>query len=514
EEDMLPEFYTWRGKVIVNGEFQDWNLENVEVEGAIVVDGRVDPRWVLSPVRYSKHNTCFYRATSDALDARIRIMTRTSEEPFLGRHSVQWFLEIEGIWLPFYKGKTGKVSYCMKYYAETGKLLPIYYEGTLTPPPIYNYKVKSYHCKSVVMESSQKKNDTYYITVAELKKKIMNDGPIVGSHRISPNYRTGTGVYHYYEKELLEDDSRTFLKDSEENPNLNPTPIEKLEGEDPVKTPESGGVKIPSAPEGSVTEKRKTENIKGHTVCIVGFRTVAGEECFIVQDSQGPTFGDKGFRMVLQVNGIIFVGTLFFPATAVCFGSRIAVARFFFVQRCRFCRCEVPKSGRLLEYHKAQTEAIAELALKRYNMKDELVVKYTVDTALNSNGFYFNNVDIIHANFTAKKQGDSDDSCPSDMFFAEIIWNLDRELEVWNCVIVDPKETDLSSNSISGSIPTDLQYLVNLAVLNLSANELVDEIPPQITMCAYLNVIDLHRKLLTVAKDTRKDPYSPGKNSR
>ncbi|CAN0909407.1 hypothetical protein LINGRAHAP2_LOCUS25770 [Linum grandiflorum] len=112
------------------------------------------------------------------------------------------------------------------------------------------------------------------------------------------------------------------------------------------------------------------------------------------------------------------------------------------VEKLKRPRCEVSKLERLLEFHKAQTEAIAELALKRYNMKDELVVKYTIDTALNSNGFLFNDVDIIHANFTAKKQGDSDDSCPSDMFFAEITCNLDGELEVWTCVIVDPKEND------------------------------------------------------------------------
>ncbi|CAN0909412.1 hypothetical protein LINGRAHAP2_LOCUS25772 [Linum grandiflorum] len=101
-------------------------------------------------------------------------------------------------------------------------------------------------------------------------------------------------------------------------------------------------------------------------------------------------------------------------------------------------RSEVPEWERWLELHKAQTEKAAELALKRYNMKDELVVKYTIDTALNSNGFHFNDVDIIHANFTANKQG----SCPSDMFFAEILQKFDRELEVVNCVIVDPKETD------------------------------------------------------------------------
>lgn len=42
-----------------------------------------------------------------------------------------------------------------------------------------------------------------------------------------------------------------------------------------------------------------------------------------------------------------------------------------------------------------------------------------------------------------------------------------------------------------------MQYLVNLAVLNLSSNRLEGEIPPQLTLCAYLNVIDLHDNLLT-----------------
>ncbi|CAN1153776.1 Receptor-like protein 44, partial [Linum perenne] len=59
---------------------------------------------------------------------------------------------------------------------------------------------------------------------------------------------------------------------------------------------------------------------------------------------------------------------------------------------------------------------------------------------------------------------------------------------------------DLSSNLISGSIPTDLDYLVKLAVLNLSANSLEDEIPKQIAMCAYLNVINLHKNLLMGVK--------------
>ncbi|KAA8522572.1 hypothetical protein F0562_013067 [Nyssa sinensis] len=47
-----------------------------------------------------------------------------------------------------------------------------------------------------------------------------------------------------------------------------------------------------------------------------------------------------------------------------------------------------------------------------------------------------------------------------------------------------------------GPIPIDLQYLVNLAVLNLSANRLSGDIPQQLTLCAYLNVIDLHDNLL------------------
>lgn len=34
-------------------------------------------------------------------------------------------------------------------------------------------------------------------------------------------------------------------------------------------------------------------------------------------------------------------------------------------------------------------------------------------------------------------------------------------------------------------------------MLNLSANRLAGEIPPQLTLCAYLNVIDLHDNLLT-----------------
>ncbi|CAN0909443.1 hypothetical protein LINGRAHAP2_LOCUS25785 [Linum grandiflorum] len=104
-------------------------------------------------------------------------------------------------------------------------------------------------------------------------------------------------------------------------------------------------------------------------------------------------------------------------------------------------RCEVLKSERLLQCHKEQTQAAAELALRRYNLDDELVVKYTIDTALNSNGFYFNGIHIIHVNFTAKKEGGSESGL-SDMFFAEIHCNLDRVFEVLDCVIVDPKETD------------------------------------------------------------------------
>ncbi|XP_028066698.1 receptor-like protein 44, partial [Camellia sinensis] len=41
------------------------------------------------------------------------------------------------------------------------------------------------------------------------------------------------------------------------------------------------------------------------------------------------------------------------------------------------------------------------------------------------------------------------------------------------------------------------QFLVNLAVLNLSSNLLSVQIPPQIAFCAYLNVIDLSNNLLT-----------------
>nr|CAN71940.1 hypothetical protein VITISV_038911 [Vitis vinifera] len=57
--------------------------------------------------------------------------------------------------------------------------------------------------------------------------------------------------------------------------------------------------------------------------------------------------------------------------------------------------------------------------------------------------------------------------------------------------------SDLSSNSLTGPIPSDLQSLVNLAVLNLSSNHLDGEIPPQLAFCAYLNVIDLHDNSLS-----------------
>ncbi|GAA0152829.1 hypothetical protein LIER_11210 [Lithospermum erythrorhizon] len=55
---------------------------------------------------------------------------------------------------------------------------------------------------------------------------------------------------------------------------------------------------------------------------------------------------------------------------------------------------------------------------------------------------------------------------------------------------------DLSSNSLTGSIPLEL-YLANIAVLNLSGNKLSGSIPPQLALCAYLNVIDLHNNQLT-----------------
>ncbi|KAG4175858.1 hypothetical protein ERO13_A11G211900v2 [Gossypium hirsutum] len=55
----------------------------------------------------------------------------------------------------------------------------------------------------------------------------------------------------------------------------------------------------------------------------------------------------------------------------------------------------------------------------------------------------------------------------------------------------------------NGPIPQELQYLLNLAVLNLSSNQLEGVIPPQITLCAYLNVIDLHDNLLTASLGNR-----------
>ncbi|KAM0027877.1 putative non-specific serine/threonine protein kinase [Helianthus debilis subsp. tardiflorus] len=51
---------------------------------------------------------------------------------------------------------------------------------------------------------------------------------------------------------------------------------------------------------------------------------------------------------------------------------------------------------------------------------------------------------------------------------------------------------DLSNNSLTGPIPTELQYLVNLAVLKLSSNHISGRIPLSIAMCVCLNVIDLH----------------------
>ncbi|KAJ0881691.1 putative non-specific serine/threonine protein kinase [Helianthus annuus] len=46
-------------------------------------------------------------------------------------------------------------------------------------------------------------------------------------------------------------------------------------------------------------------------------------------------------------------------------------------------------------------------------------------------------------------------------------------------------------------ISDELQYLVNLAVLNLSSNQLSNTIPPSLSMCSYLNIIDLHDNSLT-----------------
>ncbi|XP_073525722.1 uncharacterized protein [Phyllobates terribilis] len=56
---------------------------------------------------------------------------------------------------------------------------------------------------------------------------------------------------------------------------------------------------------------------------------------------------------------------------------------------------------------------------------------------------------------------------------------------------------DLSSNLISGQIPSDLRLLQNLAVLNLSVNLLSGEIPADIASCAFLNIIDLHGNTLS-----------------
>ena len=69
----------------------------------------------------------------------------------------------------------------------------------------------------------------------------------------------------------------------------------------------------------------------------------------------------------------------------------------------------------------------------------------------------------------------------------------DDEIYLWsNCYSVDYTiEVNLSSNELTGSIPSEIGILTNLTSLNLSGNELTGSIPPEIgnlTNLTYLNL--------------------------
>ncbi|KAL6540525.1 hypothetical protein OROMI_024408 [Orobanche minor] len=62
-----------------------------------------------------------------------------------------------------------------------------------------------------------------------------------------------------------------------------------------------------------------------------------------------------------------------------------------------------------------------------------------------------------------------------------------------------PSLTSFSRAPSPPSSPTApiYKYLLNLAVLNLPANHLSGDIPQQLALCAYLNIIDLHDNQLS-----------------
>ncbi|GAU49754.1 hypothetical protein TSUD_43410 [Trifolium subterraneum] len=93
------------------------------------------------------------------------------------------------------------------------------------------------------------------------------------------------------------------------------------------------------------------------------------------------------------------------------------------------------------------------------------------------------------------KYSDGSSMSTSYDFDVSLIWKgVDRHFKNADKLL---KSIDLSSNHLTGEIPTEIEYLFELISLNLSRNNLTGEIPSKIGYLKLLDVLDLSRNHLS-----------------
>ncbi|XP_034686660.1 receptor-like protein EIX2 [Vitis riparia] len=88
-----------------------------------------------------------------------------------------------------------------------------------------------------------------------------------------------------------------------------------------------------------------------------------------------------------------------------------------------------------------------------------------------------------------------------DLYVENLMLVINGRESVYNSILKFVRSIDLSSNGLSGSIPTEISSLYGLEFLNLSCNNLMGSIPVKMGRMKALESLDLSRNHLSEDED-------------